>query len=371
MIKSFLHAFLIVLLVSGGLVCNLSVQASTDITGVISSDATWTKADSPYSLTGNVLVPNGVTLTIEAGVTVNLNDYYIMVNGTLCAQGTNAEQIQFNSGEITFTQYSNGWNEQTSSGCIFENANLTATSISSDVALKITKVYANSRISAGASSVISYSSLTAEMSAGDLSSISYCSLSAETSVGNLSIVTDNIITEEIITGSLATIANNIISGSVFCRSSSIVNNTITGTVRIINTNSAGSKIHNNTIRGGGAHWYFGLAQVPRYATYPRSVIDVGEGRVVISNNTIISYDLASQLNGIEVPKSGFDGGYGITTQVTCIADIRYNVISGGFVRGINVVGPATIQGNLIINNSGGIAIGKSHYDYDLIVSRAT
>ena len=42
-------------------------QGGSNESGVISSDATWTQANSPYSLTGNVLVDTGVTLTIQAG----------------------------------------------------------------------------------------------------------------------------------------------------------------------------------------------------------------------------------------------------------------------------------------------------------------
>ena len=55
----------------------------TSVSGIINSDTTWTRTNSPYSLTGNILVSNGVTLTIEMGVTVNLGTYYIRVNGTL------------------------------------------------------------------------------------------------------------------------------------------------------------------------------------------------------------------------------------------------------------------------------------------------
>lgn len=73
-------------------------QSSTPVNGIISSDATWTKANSPYSLTGPVGVASGVTLTIEAGVTVDLASYYIQVNGTLIAQGTGTDPINFNNG---------------------------------------------------------------------------------------------------------------------------------------------------------------------------------------------------------------------------------------------------------------------------------
>lgn len=65
-----------------------TVQASTDVIGIITSNTTWTKANSPYNLTGSILVSNGVELTILAGVTVNLNGYVIMVNDTLTAGGS-------------------------------------------------------------------------------------------------------------------------------------------------------------------------------------------------------------------------------------------------------------------------------------------
>jgi hypothetical protein len=72
------------------------VQVSAEAPGVIviiTSDTTWTKADRPYSLTGPVMVNNGVTLTIEAGATVNVNGYYIVVNGTLRVLGSATEII--------------------------------------------------------------------------------------------------------------------------------------------------------------------------------------------------------------------------------------------------------------------------------------
>ena len=77
----------------------LPVSASTsDLSGfgeVISQDTTWTKANSPYNLPGNVLVSKGVTLTIEAGVTVNFYRYSMQVNGTLKVQGTNVDNVVF------------------------------------------------------------------------------------------------------------------------------------------------------------------------------------------------------------------------------------------------------------------------------------
>lgn len=99
-----------------------TVQGYVEVSGVISTDTMWTKVDGPYNLTGNILVNNGVTLTIQSETTVNLNSYYIMVNGTLTAKGGSNDRIYFNGGQITFTEYSTGWNEQTRSGCIIQYA---------------------------------------------------------------------------------------------------------------------------------------------------------------------------------------------------------------------------------------------------------
>lgn len=131
--KSLLVAFLAVLMVCGfALTSTLhfgTVQASTEVTGVISLDTTWTEANSPYILTGPVLVNSSVTLTIEPGVTVYLNGHYLRVNGTLSARGTSANKISliFNGSHpgyplIDFTSESVNWSEINQSGSIIENA---------------------------------------------------------------------------------------------------------------------------------------------------------------------------------------------------------------------------------------------------------
>ena len=83
LIKSCVYPFWLLVLVSGLFLVALPnfdvVQASTEITGVIDSTTSWSEAGSPYNIAGPVLVSKGVTLTIEAGVTVIFNDddYYI------------------------------------------------------------------------------------------------------------------------------------------------------------------------------------------------------------------------------------------------------------------------------------------------------
>lgn len=64
------------------------LYSQTNVSG--NQSGIWTSADSPYSVIGNITVPPGEILTIEAGVTVSFQGHYkITVLGTLNAQGTN------------------------------------------------------------------------------------------------------------------------------------------------------------------------------------------------------------------------------------------------------------------------------------------
>ncbi len=124
---AFMTAIIISVLILVSTVHFSTAQSGTNVTGIISSDTTWTKANSPYNLTGDVLVNNGVALTIEPGVFVNLSSYKMTVNGTLQAIGSSQNPIDINgdnSAEITFTQFAADWNQSTGTGCIIENANL-------------------------------------------------------------------------------------------------------------------------------------------------------------------------------------------------------------------------------------------------------
>lgn len=71
-----------------------------DVSGTIATDTTWTVANSPYIITDTVTVQTGVTLTIEAGVTVMTMeglDQYLDVQGHLEAVGTAVNPILFTS----------------------------------------------------------------------------------------------------------------------------------------------------------------------------------------------------------------------------------------------------------------------------------
>jgi hypothetical protein len=115
--KTPLTVLVLVMVISGlslfGGVNSGGAQTSTQVSGIIGSDTLWTPSGSPYVLTGNTLVAQGVTMTIQPGVTVNLGDYYIQVNGTLSARGTSDNPVHINGGSIIFKAFANSWNEQT------------------------------------------------------------------------------------------------------------------------------------------------------------------------------------------------------------------------------------------------------------------
>jgi hypothetical protein len=73
---------------------NIQRTASVINGGNINVDTTWTAAESPYLLKGNIRVMPGKTLTIEAGATILIGgNYYIKVSGTIQAIGNLSSPI--------------------------------------------------------------------------------------------------------------------------------------------------------------------------------------------------------------------------------------------------------------------------------------
>jgi hypothetical protein len=288
-----LNAFLLTAVFISILAVSVSpipVNAATTFSGVINSDTIWTLANSPYSLTGNVLVNQSATLTVEPGVTVNTNDYYIRVDGTLNAQGTNDNKITLTHGgadypdfdgdsAVMFTGKSTTWNETSQTGCIISNAVVTNSKPGDSFAISITsagpKICNSTIISTGNNRAIYISN----------------------DYGN----------------SAALIVNNYISSNM----EGI-------TINIQNSNVNTTQIINNTISN---------CQVG---------IEVYGGNPLIAGNLIIN-NTGSVLGG--------NGGIRLD-YINAVPTIVNNTITGNSV-GLNVLdaATATLTNNNIINNS--------------------
>ena len=72
------------------------LTAQTNVSGLINSDTNWSFANSPYLVTGNVLINTGVTLTIEPGVVVKMGSQVTIQNkGRFIAIGEPDNRITF------------------------------------------------------------------------------------------------------------------------------------------------------------------------------------------------------------------------------------------------------------------------------------
>jgi len=78
---------------------SINIWAQTQVSG--NQSGTWTLANTPYEVTGDITIPSGQTLTIEAGVTINFQGHYrIYVNGKMEANGTDNAIITFTPNNI-------------------------------------------------------------------------------------------------------------------------------------------------------------------------------------------------------------------------------------------------------------------------------
>ena len=76
------------------LISSVVLMGQTQVSG--NQSGVWALANSPYEVTGDITVPAGQQLTIEAGVEVNFQGYYkFNVQGNLQAIGTQEQMIKF------------------------------------------------------------------------------------------------------------------------------------------------------------------------------------------------------------------------------------------------------------------------------------
>ena len=316
--KTLPSLFLIAIIVCGfALIGNLRfslAQTGTNVTGILTSDTTWTQANSPYTLTGPVAVNTGVTLTIQAGPLVNLNGFYIQVNGTLTIQGSATNIVAFNGGVLRFTPVSAGWNNQTDTGCAIQYANLTSTSVSASNALKLDHdTIAGAAVTLGDASSVANSNVYSSITAGNFAIFTNDQIGGAITAGTNCTFTSNQVQGEISAGDGATVTGNNVQSPVICGgiSSAISGNTIQGQV-------IGGAIFNNTILFGNVQ---GTVVSNNNVTW-----GTVNATVAATNNVIVSGNYTASFRVF--------GGYATPTENTpAIIAVGSPLISGNNVTG--------------------------------------
>jgi hypothetical protein len=308
----------------GGL---MPARAGTVPPSIISSDTTWTVANSPYELSGPVLVPSDVTLTIEPGVLVNLKTYYLQINGTLRAIGTNTNPVTLNSstvnaGKILFTSSTN-WNEQTGAGSIIKNAVINQTVISIiDCSVKIS----DNTINAAADMMNSNSAINTQ-------------------------------------GGSSIIANNhfISSGLDISDSSIITNNVITGGIGLY---QGSPQVTKNTISGGSSYFWIGRSFDRDYNTVVISCSAIVSENHIMGSIILNGYRPVSALITGNTISGMIHDGEGLVNNLT-ISNNKCGPIS------LDATDSLTITHNLITNAETGLTIGNATVKDNTIVDCKT
>ena len=300
--------------------------AQTNVSGALSSDTTWSLADSPFTVTGSVLVPSGVTLTIEAGVTIKVSSSAVIQNnGTLIAIGTSSDKITFTSNESSpsagdwkYIFFSNTSVDPTydGSGNYLDGSTLQYVDI----------LYGGSDTSKGAIDITDSSLYLKNIIVKN--SASYGVHFSKSSGGSVGV--SKIISSEI--------SNNSATG-VYCNCYQY-NKSITVENSTIN-NNAGDGISTGGGDAGGTHIF----------NYKNNIITNNSNSGILAN--------ANGTQNIYGNIIYNNTGYGVRSRGNGTYTIEKNIIVGNNSVGVHgIYATHIIDNNVIANNAGGIEVSQ-------------
>ncbi len=128
--NTLMRSVIISLLLFVSILISAETVESTDVSGIISTNTTWTLADSPYVIVGDTLIEEGNKLIIEPGVEIIFdNSYALYVDGSLEAVGNSMSPINITTGsieqgEISF-RITSDTGENAFKNCFIDNIGIT------------------------------------------------------------------------------------------------------------------------------------------------------------------------------------------------------------------------------------------------------
>jgi hypothetical protein len=306
---------------------HFSLAQTGTLNAIISSDTTWTKADSPYTLTGNLTVASSTTLTIQPGVTIQIpSNCILQVNGSLIARGTSSEKISFAGGDI----YIGG----SSSSSVIENTILNPTNLIVDSSATIKNNTIIGRASANSFEAVHISggspTISNNLIYGADSQRGMCITGGSPTISSNGIM-GMIISEGNNVGTTVISHNTIEGGISFSVSGPVItNNLITG-FKYVNFNGDVESLYNLTYNS-----WVGTG-VGITASYDN--MQHGQGAIITDNV------ITGCLDGISVLQGG-------TTT------IQRNIIDNTTREALHVASDALINDNTIRNNQRGIVVSN-------------
>ncbi|MBO6517372.1 MAG: T9SS type A sorting domain-containing protein [Bacteroidia bacterium] len=113
-------------------------SGQTNVPSVISTNQTWNSAGSPYIISQNTVIDNGVKVTVDPGVIVRTSarNLTMVVDGEFQAIGTQANPITIDSLEISFTRNSVDYDAASGAGAHFSWCNFTGDETTYKAAVK-------------------------------------------------------------------------------------------------------------------------------------------------------------------------------------------------------------------------------------------
>ena len=305
---------------------------------------TWTKAKSPYYVTGNLLVDENTTLIIEPGVNVQFSgEYSIFVEGKLIVNGTESENAFFygvGSGENSWTGIKGVMNN----GSTIKHASIAGTAKGLQGFLRVVdSTITTSGFALGGSSEMFNGQLENSILVGRLN-VNECLLFGNEITTSSSIIDNSYLSGNLLSGEMIQIRYSVGQNNYFNHMNAVLE--CTG---MVNASFIGCSVE---IRNGGLYWKCMFEQCSFGTFCPAiiresNLIDNGTIAVIEAKTSFEKLDLGGNYWGVnntaEINSKGINANLSFLTDYYDNFDITKLDISGyktTEIQGVGYIGDA-------------------------------